>query len=70
MFDLNNLEVVKLNKPKPNEFQIHLLATELFYGIQEFYSNPENMKRFEEWEKKRENERRAKDARKTTKNSP
>ena len=47
MFDLNNLEVVKINKPKPNDFQIHLLATELFYGIQEFYSNPENMKRFE-----------------------
>lgn len=37
--------------------QSNSIARTVFKELQNFYSNPENMKKFEEWKKKRENQK-------------
>ena len=37
-----------------NEIQTNILARSVYKSIQSFYSEPENMKKFEEWKKERE----------------
>lgn len=48
------LIVEEVNKPELSETDWYLLAYSLYFEIKKFYEKPENLKRFEEWKKAKE----------------
>ena len=69
MFDLSKLEVEELIQPTLTKTHIRLFARHVVKSVQAFMQDPKNQEEFQKWLKAK-SERRAKDARKTTKNSP
>lgn len=52
------IEKVETNELKMSPIQTYLTARALIDPILSFYENPENEKKFEEWKKKRDSEKK------------
>ena len=49
------MDTINIDLSKMSQIDRRLLSSTLYNAIKKYYENPENLRRFEEWQKKRAN---------------
>ena len=47
------MDTINIDLSKMSQIDRRLLSSTLYNAIKKYYENPENLRRFEEWQKKR-----------------
>ena len=51
--EVRYMDTINIDLSKMSQIDWRLLSSTLYNAIKKFYENPENLRRFEEWQKKR-----------------
>ena len=51
--EVRYMDTINIDLSKMSQIDRRLLSSTLYNAIKKYYENPENLRRFEEWQKKR-----------------